>query len=829
MAEIVRLAQDGCCGGSKLGRRGQPDIAVCRNTQVVGGRYGVPVNEHLNNTRVILCVTDVGKCFFQGIVRLSIRLHAADVLGHVEELKLFARLEGDKVCVVRAVLPDLVFCVIADGLDILRDHVFAVIHGGVVGHIVLILGQIVDALGVQCADEAIIAVSALGDGIFVIISGDAEIGQRRDCDSAVLVRMSLCLALGRAGLNGQGDALVGDDNGGRFVHGVDFDARPLHIVAVKGDGCGIVRVLRGLGDSQLRAGRNRHGLAAVPIRGQGEAHAVILKVSPIVAFNTDTARVQHCSIGVFRILGIVDQIPRLLIEHHIVGGQDREDAGLVGDVIVFGSLAEGCCRNNVGAGRLAGGTGDGKGKLRLRLALAGVGIGPGSGFKYSLRLDLVIVIDQLVEYHGELGVRGDGISQSLNDVDRRNGELRAVDGQKAGFVGHFIVALCGLTSRRDDVGAHILARLAAEGVGNCIALTEAGDLRLPGGIVAAVGLALVLGLDGDLLAFDGEGAADIGNGIVALRLCTRDRDGILAHRFPFSAGNRVFDNAGRILVFEAINCDGESGLCLSIGFTDIVRRHSHRGRRNGEIVVDIGDFIVALLCLAGDGDAVAALLLADIAVGIVGDRVPFFQASDFNQRRVGIAIDLCGGALYGHLGGGDGQFAIIQTDAVALLAGVARKHNGIAAHILPFLAGACEGDLFFIPIAVCNRNGVCTAFARDRFADRAVVVLHLGGEGEVGVILAISLAEIICPNNDRDLGLGVLDSQRTRGPCACRLDGIAVLVVPGHGVLALQSEVIVRLSVSVLLLQRGDGVRPAVIRRERQVGSDRLQAAQDRF
>jgi signal transduction histidine kinase len=53
-------------------------------------------------------------------------------------------------------------------------------------HIVPILGQIVDALGVQLRDETIFTVSRLRNGVFLRVPGDAEIGQRRDRDGVGL-------------------------------------------------------------------------------------------------------------------------------------------------------------------------------------------------------------------------------------------------------------------------------------------------------------------------------------------------------------------------------------------------------------------------------------------------------------------------------------------------------------------------------------------------------------------------------------------------------------------------------------------------------------------
>ena len=74
--------------------------------------------------------------------------------------------------------------------------------------------------------------------------------------------------------------------------------------------------------------------------------------------------------------------------------------------------------------------------------------------------------------------------------------------------------------------------------------------------------------------------------------------------------------------------------------------------------------------------------------------------------------------------------------------------------------------------------------------------------------------------------MGILDGQGARRLPVRRDNGVAVLVVGGHGSLPLQSEVIVALPVVALLLQRGDLVCPAIVRRERQARSDRLLAPQ---
>ena len=619
--------------------------------------------------------------------------HAANVLRHIEQHELIALRKVDIILSVRAVLPDLVFVVVLDRLNVCRFGGVAVVYGGVLRHVVHILRQIVDALGVKLADEVL---RVLGDGSVVLrVPGDAEVGQRRDRDSAGLVRMPFCLGFGGAGLHRQGDALVDNDDGGGFVHGVDLHLRPLHVPCIQRDGRGIVRVLRVLGDRQLRAGGDVQGSGADPVRRERKLHPVVFKALGGVAFNADAAQIQNGGIGVRRILGIVDQIPRLLRQNHIVCGQDRKDAGLVGDVVVFGPLAVGCGRDDVGAGRLAGGTGQREGKLRLGLSLAGVSIGPGArlGVIDSRGHKRLVPLCQTVKLHGERGIRGDGIGERFDDIVRGDGHGSAVDGQKAGFINHLGVALGARALRRDDIGAHVLAFLAGEGVFERLSLLQAGDLRIPYGIVVAIGLAEVLRPHRDLVAGDGEGTGLKGDGIVALRLLTRYRDEVFAYRLALGTGNIVCDDARRVLVLEAVNLDGEGGVCLTVSLADVVRGHGHGRGLDGEIVVHIANLIVALPRQAGNGDAIASPVLADIAVGVIGDRVPVPESRDLHQRRVGVAVDLSGRARYGDPGGGDGQGAVVQADAVAPLTGLACKLNGIAAHILPWLTGACEADL----------------------------------------------------------------------------------------------------------------------------------------
>ena len=95
------------------------------------------------------------------------------------------------------------------------------------------------------------------------------------------------------------------------------------------------------------------------------------------------------------------------------------------------------------------------------------------------------------------------------DRDRLLGDLEV-----AGLIDDRVVALRGLAARRDHVVTDVLARFTRDRIGDRVIADKTGDRCVKGRIVCAVGLALVVCLDGDLLCGDRQSAGRGGDSII---------------------------------------------------------------------------------------------------------------------------------------------------------------------------------------------------------------------------------------------------------------------------------------------------------------------------
>ena len=87
--------------------------------------------------------------------------------------------------------------------------------------------------------------------------------------------------------------------------------------------------------------------------------------------------------------------------------------------------------------------------------------------------------------------------------------------------------------------------------------------------------------------------------------------------------------------------------------------------------------------------------------------------------------------------------------------------------------------------------------------------LRLELEGRV--VVAVLLADILRRDDDRHRRLGVFDGQRAGRGFGRRGNSVAVLIVHGHGVLALQHVIGIRHAAFIGLLQGRDGHLPLVV------------------
>ena len=229
--------------------------------------------------------------------------------------------------------------------------------------------------------------------------------------------------------------------------------------------------------------------------------------------------------------------------------------------------------------RVNRGVGEREGELRRDRGRVGglVGRGRGGGGK-RVRIDgarggVLPARKRVGVLAGRIGLRRRGVRRGGVGLDRRGFDGRAVlgepddregadriDRERAGLVGHIVVALHGIARRRDRVGAFRLARFARDRVGNRIASDQTGDGRRErGGVVLADGLGGIVRLDGDGGAADGPGDRLGRVGRVVRPLVVRgerERGGVGARVRAGVAGDRVaraFRDAGllRAVVDEA--------------------------------------------------------------------------------------------------------------------------------------------------------------------------------------------------------------------------------------------------------------------------------------
>ena len=366
------------------------------------------------------------------------------------------------------------------------------------------------------------------------------------------------------------------------------------------------------------------------------------------------------------------------------------------------------------------------------------------------------------------------------------------NGEGAAHIGNFIVALFGFAGSGDGIGTDVFTSLTGHGIGNGIIANQAGHIGGEGGILFAVGLAVVIGVNSHL--------------------------GTVDHQLTI--GHLEF-NIGKVAVLIAeLTFRQAHGIVARVGSSYRIRTgEGIIGARNSAVERVIGGGSIALHGMGSAIEGHFVLVTNDGHDHFVSNRIDLQPAVGHFESNVIvggiIALELAGsqahhvfiGAGVGALGSGiAAEYDIGFTVSAIGLAIAGDAGHFVAGHLL-FLAiignglgvthdGHGHGGREDIQRAVYGGHGVVALFSRSRRGDgvcthgrgfgsgggkgilnRIVANQTLNSRGQGGVIFAEVLGLVIRGHGNGD---GVVNDDFVAG--GLHLDGC--IGIDGHSAVA---------------------------------------------